>query len=137
MKKILFILVMLMTVTVAYCQSTVTCNTCNGYKVLRCSACNGGGIVYSQVWNPYYGCYQTVQLYCGCCGGRGSVTCNRCNGYGYLVVNNQPSFKGKLKSSCNLSKHKCTGGYDSNSDGWCDVCWKNGYKCHMASHQSR
>ena len=68
------VLVMLLSLTSVYSQSTVTCGICNGYKALRCSGCNGGGIVYSQVWNPYYGCYQTVQQYCGYCGGRGYVT---------------------------------------------------------------
>lgn len=91
-------LLILLSLASVYSQSTVTCETCNGYKALRCSGCNGGGIVYSQVWNPYYGCYQTVQQYCGYCLGHGAVVCGRCNGYGVLVVNDnyQPSFKGNL-----------------------------------------
>ena len=102
------VLVMLLSLTSVYSQSTVTCGTCNGYKALRCSGGNGGGIVYSQVWNPYYGCYQTVQQYCGYCGGRGAVVCNRCAGYGYLVVNNQPSFKGNL-IAVSVKTRKCSG----------------------------
>ena len=124
MKKILMVLVMLLSLTSVYSQSTVTCGTCNGYKSLRCSGCNGGGIVYSQVWNPYYGCYQTIQQYCGYCGGRGAVVCNRCGGYGYLVVNNQPSFKGNRKvlydSSriCPNSTSKTYRGYDNGNNGY-------------------
>ncbi len=98
-----------MSVTASIGQTTVTCNTCNGYKALRCNVCNGGGVVYSQVWNPYYGCYQTVQQYCGYCYGRGAVMCNRCKGYGYLVVSNQPSFRGNNLISVEVKTRKCSG----------------------------
>ena len=125
MKKIFMVLVILLSLTSVYSQSTVTCGTCNGYKALRCNGCNGGGIVYSQVWNPYYGCYQTIQQYCGYCGGRGAAVCNRCGGYGYLVVNNQPSFKGNRKVLYDSSRicptnstSKTYRGYDNGNNGY-------------------
>ena len=45
-----------------------------------------------------------------------------------------PSFRGKLKNSCNIRSHNCSGGVDSNGDGWCDNCYSHGYKCHMVDH---
>lgn len=102
-------MVMILTVTTGYCQSTVTCDVCKGYKSLRCSGCNGGGVVYSQIWNPYYGCYQTIQQYCGYCYGRGAVVCGRCGGYGVLVVNNHPSFRGGNLIAVTVSTRKCSG----------------------------
>lgn len=124
MKNFLMVFVMLLSLTPAYSQSTVTCGTCNGYKTLICSSCNGSGVVYSQVWNPYYGCYQTVQQYCGYCGGRGAITCNKCGGYGYLVVNNQVTFRGNsniLYDSnriCPNSTSKTYRGYDNGNNGY-------------------
>lgn len=47
------------------------------------------------------------------------------------------TFKGgnsKIKNSCNIRSHKCSFGIDENNDGWCDNCWRNGYKCHMVNH---
>lgn len=93
-----------------YSQTTITCDACNGYKALRCHTCNGVGIVSAQIWNPYYGCYQTVQQYCAFCGGRGAIMCYRCAGYGYLVVNNnQPSFGGGSLIAVTVNTRKCSG----------------------------
>ncbi len=66
-------------------------------------------------------------------------------GYGDWDVNGDGeagrsvSFKGTttIKNSCNIRSHKCAYGVDGNRDGWCDNCMNNGYKCHIANHQSR
>ena len=54
--------------------------------------------------------------------------------YGDRSGRKDPSFKGSSRGSCNLPSHKCSGGIDRNGDNYCDRCWSNGYKCHMASH---
>ena len=67
-----------------------------------------------------------------------ATSCNSCcnessshdDSYDYNV-----SFKGGVRNSCNIPGHYCACGVDNNSDGWCDNCWKNGYKCHMVNHQ--
>lgn len=110
MKKIIMLILLFLSITTAFSQRTVTCGTCKGYKALRCNGCNGTGVVYSKIWNPYYGCYQTIQQYCGYCAGRGSFVCNRCGGYGYLVVNSgQPSFGGNNLVAVTVSTRKCSG----------------------------
>lgn len=57
----------------------------------------------------------------------------------FQVGNNQHNvtFKGTVKSSCNISSHDCSGGVDANHDGWCDICEANGFNCHMVKHQPK
>lgn len=91
-----------------------------------------------------------VQVACPVCGGSGTVFagynawgypmyqyCANCQGRGWVLQSSSTNFKGRVKSSCNIRSHKCSGGIDNNNDGWCDICYKNGYKCHMADHQPR
>ncbi len=37
-----------------------------------------------QVYNPYYGVYQTMTYACAYCGGYGAMACISCDGYGYV-----------------------------------------------------
>ena len=63
-----------------------------------------------------------------------ATSCNSCrnksSSHDYNV-----SFKGRVRNSCNIPGHYCAYGVDNNSDGWCDNCWENGYKCHIVNHQ--
>ncbi len=58
--------------------------------------------------------------------------------YNYKPYNGV-SFKGggDIRNSCNIGRHDCAFGIDSNSDGYCDNCLENGYKCHIGKHQAR
>ena len=92
-----------------------------------------------------------VQVICSTCGGRGTVFvgynqwgypicnyCANCQGRGWIIAHPSPHFKGdSTRNSCNIRDHQCTGGKDRNNDGWCDVCYSNGYRCHMTKHQPR
>ena len=89
MKKLIMIFLAVFVSTVVFSQTR--CNSCSGYGKFRCNVCGGGGVVYQQVYNPYYGLYQTVPYACANCGGYGAIVCRTCGGYGYVST---PSFRG-------------------------------------------
>ena len=136
MKRIMFIIAVLICTTAMYSQTR--CISCNGYGRFRCNNCSGYGFVYQQVYNPYFGIYQTVTSRCVGCGGYGVIVCLNCNGLGY-TRSSSPSFGSQTKwfvkttykcSTCN----GCSGywgiyhtnetyeGACSNTDGY-------GYRC--------
>ena len=67
-----------------------------------------------------------------------ATSCTSCSEESYSVPSYSNgynvSFQGGVKNSCNIRSHNCAFGVDRNSDGWCDNCWNNGYKCHMVNH---
>ena len=87
MKKVIMILFALFVAMPTFSQTR--CSSCSGYGKFRCNVCGGGGVVYQQVYNPYYGFYQTVSYACANCGGYGAIVCRTCGGYGYVST---PSF---------------------------------------------
>lgn len=130
MKKYLFLLFFVCVATISYSQSQ--CRTCNGHGKLLCATCGGGGVVYQQVYNPYYGIYQNVQYRCASCNGYGTLICSSCGGRGYVETNNSNSsnisFKGK---HCTYTEGCDCSGFSPKTDG--DE-WEKAY-CRKCGHK--
>lgn len=94
---------------------------------------NGGGLILGPTtpWRWYFKSGDLVQIVFPN-GQYQSWSCPRSD----VAYGNNPVFKGKKQSSCHIRGHNCSGGIDKNRDGWCDKCFSNGYKCHMANHQN-
>lgn len=105
MRKSLFLLLILLFTVPAISQNR--CNSCNGQGKFICKVCSGYGMVYSNIWNPYIGCYQQIATACNNCGGYGAFTCNTCGGRGY-INSVGPSFKGKW-INVSVNTPKCAG----------------------------
>lgn len=73
--------------------SQTACYRCGGYGKFSCNTCGGAGVVYQQVYNPYYGTYQPVPYTCVSCGGYGAFACTTCGGSGYVY--SSTTFGGK------------------------------------------
>lgn len=131
MKKLIFIILFITCSLVAVAQNA--CSSCQGYGKLRCGSCGGNGVVYQQVWNPYYGTFQAVPYRCAACNGYGALICSNCGGKGYVP---SPSFQGKsfVKTNAKCKKCSCSGywgyyhsngtyeGNCSNTDQWGHSC---------------
>ena len=137
MKKFLFIFLSLTTAIVAYPQTK--CSLCNGQGKFLCNGCGGKGVIYQQIYNPYYGVYQTVPYRCAGCGGYGAIMCQNCGGRGYTM--SSPNFQSnktfvRTSYGCKICKNGkgCSGywgyyhsngtyeGRCTNSDGWGHPC---------------
>lgn len=136
MKKVFAFLLLAFFFTNVFAQTT--CSNCGGYGKFLCNTCGGGGVIYQQIWNPYYGIYQSVPYRCAACNGYGALICSNCEGRGY-VVSASPSFQGSTTSfvKTNAKCKTCSGcsgywgikhlngtyeGACSNSDGWGHRC---------------
>lgn len=131
MKKFIFFLLLIACSFAASAQNS--CSSCQGYGKVRCGSCGGSGVIYQQVWNPYYGVYQTVPYRCATCGGYGALICSNCGGKGYVP---SPSFKNTkpVKTNAKCNKCSCSGyqgiyhtngtyeGNCSNTDQWGHRC---------------
>lgn len=94
MKRYILLFIFICVGIVSYSQ-TQQCRTCNGYGKLYCNTCAGGGVVYQQVYDPYYGIYQNVSYKCATCNGYGVLICSHCGGSGYVQNSPNINFKGK------------------------------------------
>ena len=82
MKK--YLLLLLFVVCTICSNAQTKCNQCNGSGKLVCMTCGGSGVVYQQVYNPYYMMYHNVPYTCSGCSGQPVVQCYVCKGYGVL-----------------------------------------------------
>lgn len=106
MKKLLFILTLLLLSVTSYSQYTqYKCNSCNGYGKLRCSNCSGRGWVVVSMMDPYTGYFHNVKTTCAGCSGYGVVYCAMCRGKGVIVAA-QPSF-GSGHETCRSRGCRC------------------------------
>ena len=74
--------------------SQTACYRCGGYGKFSCNTCGGAGVVYQQVYNPYYGMYQPVPYTCVSCSGYGAFSCTACGGSGYVYSSSSTTFRG-------------------------------------------
>lgn len=135
MKKVLVSLLMMVCSFAANAQST--CSSCQGYGTFRCSSCGGNGVVYQQVWNPYYGVYH-VPYRCGTCNGYGVLICSNCGGQG-IVNSDNSSFHGRTAYYAECSHdHGCKLYVPTSAgDSYCATCRNNGHKCLKSAHVKR
>ena len=106
MKKILFVLTLLLLSVTLYSQYTqYKCSNCNGYGKLRCSNCSGRGWVVVSMMDPYTGYFHNVKTTCAGCSGYGVAYCAMCRGTGKIVAT-QPSF-GSGHITCRSHGCKC------------------------------
>ena len=108
MKRYILLFIFICVGIVSYSQ-TQQCRTCNGYGKLYCNTCAGGGVVYQQVYDPYYGIYQNVPYKCATCNGYGVLICSHCGGSGYVQNTPNINFEGGDWIPVKKDVSKCKG----------------------------
>lgn len=72
--------------------SQTRCGNCGGNGKFYCNNCHGNGIVYTTIYDPYWGTYRQNAIQCSACSGYGILICRVCGGNGYTT-----SFKSEIR----------------------------------------